>query len=79
MEDQLQALQGGVAVITGAGSGIGEALARQTAAMGMPTVLADIAEERVQAVAAEIQSQGGRALAVATDVSDSVGVGISLV
>ena len=70
MEHQLQALQGGVAVITGAGSGIGEALARQTAAMGMPTVLADIAEERVHAVAAEIQSQGGRALAVATDVSD---------
>jgi NADP-dependent 3-hydroxy acid dehydrogenase YdfG len=60
----------GVAVITGAGSGIGEGLAREVAAHGMTVVLADIAADRIAALAAEIEAGGGRALAVPTDVSD---------
>ncbi|WP_207886372.1 SDR family NAD(P)-dependent oxidoreductase [Pseudomonas sp. 30_B] len=64
-------IAGGVAVITGAGSGIGEGIARTAASRGMKVVLADIAGDRAEAVAAEIRAQGGEALAVATDVSDA--------
>jgi NAD(P)-dependent dehydrogenase (short-subunit alcohol dehydrogenase family) len=60
----------GVAVITGAGSGIGEALARTAAASGMTVVLADIDAARIDRVAAEIDGAGGTALAVPTDVAD---------
>jgi short-subunit dehydrogenase len=60
----------GVAVITGAGSGIGEALARMAAASGMSVVLADIDAGRIDRVAAEIDSAGGSALAIPTDVAD---------
>jgi short-subunit dehydrogenase len=60
----------GVAVITGAGNGIGEALARTAAASGMTVVLADIDAGRIDRVAAEINSAGGTALAVQTDVAD---------
>jgi len=62
--------EGGVAVITGAGSGIGEGLARHAAALGMKVVLADIASGRIEALAKELRAQGGDALPVTTDVSD---------
>ena len=62
--------KGGVAVITGAGGGIGEGIARAAAAVGMKLVLADIAQARIEALAAEIEAAGGQALAEATDVSD---------
>jgi len=65
-----QAFTGGTAVITGAGSGIGEGLARVAARLGMNVVLADIAQERVERVAAEIAATGAQALAVVTDVTD---------
>jgi short-subunit dehydrogenase len=60
----------GVAVITGAGSGIGEALARTAAASGMTVVLADIDASRIDRVSAEINNAGGLALAIPTDVAD---------
>lgn len=66
-----EAFSGGVAVITGAASGIGEGIARTAAALGMKLVLADIATDRLEALAAEIRSNGGEALAVTTDVSDA--------
>jgi len=59
-----------VAVITGAGSGIGAGLARHAAASGMRVVLADIAPDRIKLVAEEIRSTGGTALPVTTDVTD---------
>ena len=59
MSDSLEAFAGGVAVITGAGSGIGEATARELAAADMRVVLADIASERIEAVAADIAAAGG--------------------
>jgi len=65
-----QAFSGGTAVITGAGSGIGEGLARVAARKGMNVVLADIAQERVEKVAADIAATGAQALAVVTDVTD---------
>jgi NAD(P)-dependent dehydrogenase (short-subunit alcohol dehydrogenase family) len=60
---------GGVAVITGAGSGIGAGLAKHCAELGMRVVLADIALDRAEAVAEDIRVAGGEALAVHTDVS----------
>ena len=68
--DGVERLRGGVAVITGAGSGIGAGLAHEAAGVGMKVVLADIAEERIHRVAADIEAAGGSALAVPTDVSD---------
>lgn len=65
-----QAFSGGTAVITGAGSGIGEGLARVAARNGMNVVLADIAQDRVERVAAEIRDTGAQALAEVTDVAD---------
>jgi short-subunit dehydrogenase len=64
------AFGGGVAVITGAGSGIGEGLAHEAAALGMRVVLADIAVDRLEKVAAAIASAGGQVLVVPTDVTD---------
>lgn len=70
MSKAKEIFKGGVAVITGAGSGIGEGLARQASKLGMQVVLADIAGDRVEALATELRSQGGEALPVVTDVSD---------
>ena len=68
-EKELTAFGGGVAVITGAGSGIGEGLARYAAtSLGMTVVLADIDAEAINALAKELISEGGRAVAVPTDV-----------
>lgn len=74
MSVERDAFKGGTAVITGAGSGIGEALARRTAALGMQVVLADIDPARIDAVAAAIREEGGRALAVPADVRDPRGM-----
>ena len=60
--------KGKCAVITGAGSGIGAALARRAAAEGMKVVLADIAEDAVRAVAAGLN--GTETLALRCDVTD---------
>ncbi|MFD8966130.1 SDR family NAD(P)-dependent oxidoreductase [Streptomyces sp. NPDC059568] len=59
-----------VAVVTGAASGIGAATAQRLAAEGAAVVLADIAKERGEAVAADIRAAGGRAAFVPADVSD---------
>ncbi|MFH9087907.1 SDR family NAD(P)-dependent oxidoreductase [Streptomyces sp. NPDC017673] len=60
---------GRTAVITGAASGIGAATAERLAQEGAAVVLADIAEERGEAVAARITEDGGRARFVPADVS----------
>ena len=66
--------EGGVAVVTGAGSGIGEAIARGAAARGMAVVLADISAERLTAVLEDLRAQGHSVLAVPTDVTDAAQV-----
>jgi NAD(P)-dependent dehydrogenase (short-subunit alcohol dehydrogenase family) len=61
--------EGKVAVVTGAGGGIGEAYARALAREGAAVVVAEIAEDAGRRVAREIEQSGGRALFVATDVA----------
>ena len=61
-------LDGQVAVITGAGKGIGAAIARAFAEAGADVVLAARTESDLQAVAADIEALGRRALVVPTDV-----------
>lgn len=65
---------GGVAVITGAGAGIGAGLARHAAALGMTVVAADIDLESAERLADELNAGGGAALAVACDVRDAQAV-----
>jgi NAD(P)-dependent dehydrogenase (short-subunit alcohol dehydrogenase family) len=65
----MKTLEGGTAVVTGAASGIGAALARRWARAGMNLVLADIEPEPLEAVAAELRSSAIGVLAVPTDVS----------
>ena len=59
----------GVAVITGAGAGIGAGLARRAGALGMTVVVADVDLERAQAIAGEIRAAGGLADPIRVDVS----------
>lgn len=60
---------GKVAVVTGAGGGIGEAYAKGLAAQGASVVIAELDAAAGERVAKEIEASGGRALAVRTDVS----------
>ncbi len=64
-------LTGQVALITGGGSGLGAALCRVLGAAGMVRVVADMAAERAQAVAAESLRGGGGAMALPLDVTDA--------
>ncbi len=59
-----------VVVITGASSGMGESAARRLAAEGARVVLGARRTDRIDAIAAEIDEEGGAALAVSTDVTD---------
>lgn len=63
-------VNGKIAVVTGAGSGIGRGMARCFAASGMSVVLADIERAPLEEVAAELSDGGTAAIAVPTDVSN---------
>jgi NAD(P)-dependent dehydrogenase (short-subunit alcohol dehydrogenase family) len=65
---------GKVAVITGAGSGVGKAAALALAAEGYCLVLAGRRAEPIEAVAQQARALGARALAVAADVGDPASV-----
>lgn len=63
-----------VAIVTGAASGIGAAIAKSLAADGAKVLLADLDINAAEAVAAEITAAGGTASAVETNVADAVEV-----
>lgn len=65
-----QCFSGGVAVITGAGSGIGAGLARYAQKLGMTTVLADIDADAIAELREELTDAGGSAVDVVCDVRD---------
>lgn len=68
-------LEGRVALITGAGQGIGRAIALRFADEGAKVVVVDVAEASANAVAGEIQAAGNEALAVVCDVTQRDQVG----
>lgn len=57
-----------IAVITGGGSGIGEAICLASADLGMDVVVVDVEAAKAQAVAEAVEARGRRALAATTDV-----------
>jgi 3-oxoacyl-[acyl-carrier protein] reductase len=63
-----------VAIVTGAGRGIGRAIALKLAGLGATVVVSDILEEEANEVAREIKANGGQSLAVVADVSSAADV-----
>ena len=70
----MKELNGKVAVVTGAASGIGLAMTKQFVSEGMPVVMADVEEEALAASASHLQSDGADVLGVLCDVSDAASV-----
>jgi NAD(P)-dependent dehydrogenase (short-subunit alcohol dehydrogenase family) len=64
------ALEGDVAIVTGAGQNIGQEIAETFAAEGGKVVVADIAEDRAEGTVETIEESGGEATAAIVDVSD---------
>lgn len=69
MREARQRFRDRVAIVTGAGQGIGEAYARALAREGAAVAVAEIDAAKGERVAADIVAAGGRAIAVRTDVS----------
>ena len=67
-------LENKVVVLTGAASGIGKAMARLFAEHGAKQVLADVDEERLEKIVAELTESGAKAVAAKTDVSEKAQV-----
>jgi NADP-dependent 3-hydroxy acid dehydrogenase YdfG len=64
-----KSIQGKVVVITGASSGMGEAAAKHLSALGATVVLGARRADRIEKSVKEIQDQGGKAIALAVDVT----------
>ena len=69
MTDGLRTYDGGVAIVTGAASGIGRAISEALALRGCQVVLADIDLDEAEAAAAHLRERGGRASARRLNVS----------
>ena len=70
VHDAMEDLEGRTAIITGAGTGIGAAVARDLAGSGVKVVLVGRRAGLIEGVAEEIRRQGGRATAIPADVRD---------
>ncbi|MEO8244494.1 MAG: SDR family NAD(P)-dependent oxidoreductase [bacterium] len=69
---------GKVALVTGAGSGIGAATARRLARNGATVAVLDLKPDRVAAICAEIAAAGGTALPVIADVADETSMHLAI-
>lgn len=70
----MKKLQDQVAIVTGAGGGFGEGIAKHFAELGAKVVVADLRTEAAQQVAAAIEAAGGQAIAVHVDVTQDASV-----
>lgn len=71
---ELRGLRGRVAIVTGAGSGIGLATARRLAEEGMAVVVSDIDGASAEALTSELRDEGLEAAAIVADVADETQV-----
>ena len=67
-------LEGKVAIVTGAGAGIGRAIALAFASVGASVVIADKISERCEEVASRVSAMNGKALSASCDVTDTAQV-----
>ncbi|MGN6740112.1 3-hydroxybutyrate dehydrogenase [Dyella sp.] len=70
----MASLDGKVALITGAASGLGKAIAELYAKEGAAVAICDINQQAADATAAEITAAGGKAIGIAMDVTDEAAV-----
>ena len=75
MTTTYSSLDGKVVLVTGAGKGIGRAIAKRFAEQGCKLIINDIDEASVTEVVADITAEGGTAMPAIADVSDSTQVG----
>ena len=74
MTNNLEDLTGRVAIVTGAGQGMGRAIARALAVRGAKIAVTDVNERTAEAVAGELRGRGVETIAVPADVTDSAAV-----
>ncbi|HEX6361735.1 MAG TPA: SDR family oxidoreductase [Albitalea sp.] len=70
----MKKLQGRVAIVTGAGGGFGEGIAKHFAELGAKVVVADLRADAAQKVAGDIEAAGGQAIPVHADVTQDASV-----
>jgi NAD(P)-dependent dehydrogenase (short-subunit alcohol dehydrogenase family) len=66
----MQELHGKVALVTGGGRGLGEAICRTLAAAGAAVAAADLRQDLAETLAGQLRDQGAKAMAVRLDVGD---------
>lgn len=74
----MSTVAGKVALVTGGGRGLGEAICRSLAAASVTTLVADVREDLAERVALEIQSEGGKAVPVYLDVTNDEEIAATL-